>query len=56
MRMRRLTTLTVTECSAKHNRGVQEAIFEAAQVSLSSRPRGGGRSVSLGDHGCCIIL
>ncbi|GFZ51604.1 GTP-binding protein RHO1 [Saitozyma sp. JCM 24511] len=30
------------ECSAKHNRGVQEAIHEAARVAIGSRPKGGG--------------
>ncbi|WWD21713.1 hypothetical protein CI109_106200 [Kwoniella shandongensis] len=30
------------ECSAKHNRGVQEAIYEAAQVAVGSKPKGGG--------------
>ncbi|KAL7419091.1 Rho GTPase [Cryptotrichosporon argae] len=36
------------ECSAKHNRGVQEAVLEAARVSLGSRARGGGAG-SVGD-------
>lgn len=34
--------LRPTECSAKHNRGVQEAIHEAAKVALGSRAKGGG--------------
>ncbi len=41
------------ECSAKLNRGVQEAIHEAAQVSLSTRAKGGPRR-SL--PGCCVIV
>lgn len=41
------------ECSAKLNRGVHEAIHEAAQVSLSTRAKGGPRR-SL--PGCCVIL
>lgn len=36
------------ECSAKHNRGVQEAIHEAAKVALGSRAKGGGGGGSSG--------
>ena len=28
------------ECSAKHNRGVQEALHEAARVAMSTRAKG----------------
>nr|ODN90847.1 rho family protein [Cryptococcus depauperatus CBS 7855] len=45
------------ECSAKHNRGVQEAIHEAARVSIGSRPRGGGSGMLRdGWKGRCVIL
>ncbi|WVW78191.1 hypothetical protein I302_100142 [Kwoniella bestiolae CBS 10118] len=52
------------ECSAKHNRGVQEAIYEAARVSIGSRPKGGGGSGGSGGkirasgwrEGRCVIL
>ncbi|BEI82806.1 hypothetical protein CcaverHIS002_0306740 [Cutaneotrichosporon cavernicola] len=45
--------IILTECSSKLNRGVQEAIHEAALVSLSTRAKGRGRrSVP----GCCVIL
>jgi Rho family protein len=40
--------LTPAECSAKHNRGVQEAIHEAAKVALGSRAKGGGGGGSSG--------
>ncbi|WRT64547.1 uncharacterized protein IL334_001479 [Kwoniella shivajii] len=49
------------ECSAKHNRGIQEAIYEAARVAVGSRPKGGGgssgklRSDSWRE-GKCVIL
>ena len=33
------------ECSAKHNRGVQEAIYEAAKVSVGTRPKGGANGI-----------
>ncbi|WVR04823.1 hypothetical protein IAU60_001835 [Kwoniella sp. DSM 27419] len=51
------------ECSAKHNRGVQEAIHEAARVAVGSRPKGGGGSGGGGKlssgawrEGKCVIL
>ncbi|OCF71116.1 rho family protein [Kwoniella mangroviensis CBS 8886] len=51
------------ECSAKHNRGVQEAIYEAARVAIGSRPKGGGGSGTTGRirgsgwrEGRCVIL
>jgi len=49
------------ECSAKHNRGVQEAIHEATRVSLSTRAKGGVQGISsVGKDriaGCeCIIM
>lgn len=33
------------ECSSKHNRGVAEVFYEAARVSLSTRPKGSGGCV-----------
>ncbi|EAL18640.1 hypothetical protein CNBJ0650 [Cryptococcus deneoformans B-3501A] len=46
------------ECSAKHNRGVQEAVYEAARVAVGSRARGGGSGGRRGDgwKEKCIIL
>ncbi|WWC59710.1 uncharacterized protein I303_102272 [Kwoniella dejecticola CBS 10117] len=50
------------ECSAKHNRGVQEAVYEAARVAIGSRPKGGGGGTSgklRGSgwrEGRCVIL
>lgn len=52
-------TLSCAECSAKHNRGVQEAIYEAARVAVGSRARGGGSGGRMrGDSWKekCIIL
>ena len=40
------------ECSAKHNRGVQEAIYEAARVGTGSRPKGTSSRL----RSRCIIL
>ncbi|KAK1215479.1 Rho GTPase [Marasmius sp. AFHP31] len=37
-----------TECSSKHNRGVTEVFYEAARVSLSTRPKGSG-------EGCVVM-
>lgn len=36
------------ECSSKHNRGVAEVFYEAARVSLSTRPKGSG-------EGCVVM-
>lgn len=38
-----------TECSAKHNRGVQEVFYEAARVSISTHAKG------TGGRGGCIV-
>ncbi|OBZ66412.1 GTP-binding protein Rho3 [Grifola frondosa] len=42
-----------SECSAKHNRGVNEVFYEAARVSLSTRAKGSG---NYGGRGGCVIL
>ncbi|OCF44817.1 rho family protein [Kwoniella heveanensis CBS 569] len=51
------------ECSAKHNRGVQEAVYEAARVAIGSRPKGGAGGGTPGKlhgggwkEGRCVIL
>jgi Rho family protein len=47
------------ECSAKHNRGVQEAIHEAARAGLGGKPKGGAGGDGLQDrfrNRRCIIL
>jgi Rho family, other len=41
-----------SECSAKHNRGVNEVFLEATRVSIGSRPKGGNRE---DDGGGCVI-
>ncbi|KAF8740010.1 hypothetical protein AX14_003926 [Amanita brunnescens Koide BX004] len=46
---RRIRASRYLECSAKHNRGVNEVFHEAARVSLSTRPKGPG-------NGSCIIM
>ncbi|ORX35915.1 small GTPase superfamily [Kockovaella imperatae] len=51
------------ECSAKHNRGVQEALHEAARVSISTKPKGNGGGPGGGGGGakgdrlgsCCVV-
>lgn len=40
------------ECSAKHNRGVNEVFYEAARVSLSTRAKGS----TYNSGGGCVIL
>jgi len=45
---RRIRASRYLECSAKHNRGVTEVFYEAARVSIGSRPRGH-------DNSGCII-
>ncbi|KDQ61621.1 hypothetical protein JAAARDRAFT_31097 [Jaapia argillacea MUCL 33604] len=45
---RRIRASRYLECSSKHNRGVTEVFYEAARVSLSTRPKGAG-------GGSCII-
>jgi len=37
---RRIRASRYLECSAKHNRGVNEVFYEAARVSIGARPRG----------------
>ncbi|KAF8343438.1 GTP-binding protein Rho3 [Amanita rubescens] len=46
---RRIRASRYLECSAKHNRGVNEVFNEAARVSLGTRPKGPG-------NGSCIIM
>jgi len=46
---RRIRASRYLECSAKHNRGVNEVFNEAARVSLSTRPKGPGKE-------SCIIM
>jgi Rho family protein len=38
----------LSECSSKHNRGVNEVFYEAARVSLGTRPKGSG-------DGCIVM-
>jgi Rho family protein len=45
-------SLLMVECSAKHNRGVKEAIYEAARVATDSRPKGSSSRL----RSKCIIL
>lgn len=40
-KQRQLSKSDIPECSAKHNRGVQEAIHEAARAGLGGKPKGG---------------
>ncbi|KAK7031407.1 GTP-binding protein Rho3 [Favolaschia claudopus] len=39
---RRIRASRYLECSSKHNRGVAEVFYEAARVSMSTRPKGSG--------------
>ncbi|KAJ6625004.1 P-loop containing nucleoside triphosphate hydrolase protein [Mycena sp. CBHHK59/15] len=45
---RRIRASRYLECSSKHNRGVAEVFYEAARVSLSTRPKGPG-------DGCVVM-
>ncbi|WOO84733.1 GTP-binding protein Rho3 [Vanrija pseudolonga] len=51
---KRIKATRYLECSAKENRGVQEAIEEGARVALGSRAH--GVSGSLRQSSCCVIL
>ena len=42
---------SLTECSSKHNRGVNEVFYEAARVSLSTKAKGSG----YGNGGCVVM-
>jgi Rho family protein len=44
------------ECSAKHNRGVNEVFYEAARVSIGAKLRGGGATEMERDSGGCVIV
>ncbi|PUU78211.1 small GTPase superfamily [Tuber borchii] len=48
----RIKALRYLECSAKMNRGVNEAFTEAARVALSANAKGSKES----GHGSCVIL
>lgn len=50
---RRIRASRYLECSAKHNRGVNEAFYEAARVSISTRAKGSG---SYGGGSGCVVL
>ncbi|KAI0652836.1 small GTPase superfamily, partial [Cubamyces menziesii] len=50
---RRIRASRYLECSAKHNRGVNEVFYESARVSLSTRAKGAGSYGS--SRGGCII-
>ncbi|KAK6522097.1 Rho GTPase [Arthrobotrys megalospora] len=48
----RIKALRYLECSAKINRGVNEAFSEAARVALTAKPQGATASSG---RGCCIM-
>jgi len=48
---RRIRASRYLECSAKHNRGVNEVFWESARASLSTRAKGSG---SYGGSGCVV--
>ncbi|KZS94389.1 ras-domain-containing protein [Sistotremastrum niveocremeum HHB9708] len=50
---RRIRASRYLECSAKHNRGVNEVFYESARVAISSRGAKGAGSSS-GSSGCII--
>jgi len=51
---RRIRASRYLECSAKHNRGVNEVFYEAARVSIGARPK--GASGYGAPDGKCIIM
>ncbi|EJF64174.1 hypothetical protein DICSQDRAFT_144855 [Dichomitus squalens LYAD-421 SS1] len=50
---RRIRASRYLECSAKHNRGVNEVFYESARVSLSTRAKGSA-SYGSGRSGCIV--
>jgi len=57
---RRIRASRYLECSAKHNRGVNEVFQEAARVSIRARPTGGAYGINKGvgdrrDDGCVVM-
>jgi len=51
---RRIRASRYLECSAKHNRGVNEVFHEAARVSIGARPKGSGGYGS-SETGCVVM-
>lgn len=45
---------SLIECSAKHNRGVNEVFYEAARVSLTTKAKGAGAYGGGGGTSCVI--
>lgn len=55
---KRIKAVRYLECSAKHNRGVNEAFTEAARTALQARPVGGSdkeEKQSSSKESCCVI-
>ena len=51
---KRIKASRYLECSAKMNRGVNEAFVEIANVAIASKPKGKGSSASHASTGCAI--
>jgi len=51
---RRIRASRYLECSAKHNRGVNEVFLESTRVAIHSRPAGGSREDN-DEKGCTIM-
>ena len=52
---KRIQALRYLECSAKRNRGVNEAFTEAARVALSVKGKGTGGDKQKGPISCCVM-
>lgn len=52
---KRIQALRYLECSAKRNRGVNEAFTEAARVALSVKGKGNGGEKQKGPLSCCVM-
>jgi hypothetical protein len=48
-------SVSLLECSAKHNRGVNEVFYEAARVSIGASAKGAGGYGS-SEKGGCIVM
>ena len=48
--------MKLTECSAKHNRGVSEVFHEAARVALTARAASGPYAAPIERDSKCVVM
>jgi len=51
-----LVHMQLTECSAKHNRGVSEVFHEAARVALTARAASGPYTPPVERDSKCVVM